>query len=101
MSIRAGTLTPACRATERKDAKDYSFGKALSRPPICLKHYNPSLPNTIIRGSGTSMATQTESNPFAAPQAAVADGDDFADTTFKLNLFSAAGRIGRVRYLGY
>jgi len=47
------------------------------------------------------MATQTESNPFAAPQAAVADGDDCADTTFKLNLFSAAGRIGRVRYLGY
>ena len=47
------------------------------------------------------MAAQTENNPFAAPQAAVADGDDFADTTFKLNLFSASGRIGRVRYLAY
>lgn len=47
------------------------------------------------------MTASSGSNPFAAPQAAVADRDDFADTSFKLNLFSPSGRIGRVRYLTY
>ena len=47
------------------------------------------------------MMPSSGNNPFAAPQAAVADRDDFADTTFRLNLFSPAGRIGRVRYLTY
>lgn len=47
------------------------------------------------------MTAQSGSNPFAAPQAAVADSDDFADTTFTLNFFSPSGRIGRVRYLAY
>jgi uncharacterized membrane protein YhaH (DUF805 family) len=47
------------------------------------------------------MNSTTEQNPFAAPQAAVADREDFADSTFKLNFFSASGRIGRVRYLAY
>ena len=42
-----------------------------------------------------------EHNPFVAPQAAVDDVQDFADSRFKLNLFSSAGRIGRVRYLTY
>ena len=42
-----------------------------------------------------------EHNPFIAPQAAVDDVQDFADSRFKLNLFSSAGRIGRVRYLTY
>ena len=47
------------------------------------------------------MTASSESNPFAAPQAAVADRDDFADTKFALNFFSPSGRIGRVRYLAY
>lgn len=47
------------------------------------------------------MTAHTENNPFAAPQAAVSDSEDFADTTFKLNFFSASGRIGRVRFLAY
>ena len=47
------------------------------------------------------MNTTTEQNPFVAPQAAVDDVYTGADSVFKLNLFSAQGRIGRVRYLGY
>ena len=47
------------------------------------------------------MSTSAEHNPFVAPQSAVDDDESFADSSFKLNLFSAAGRIGRVRYLGY
>lgn len=42
-------------------------------------------------------------NPYAAPAANVLDAvsGDERDTEFRLNLFSAEGRIGRVRYLGY
>lgn len=47
------------------------------------------------------MANASEHNPFIAPQAAVDDDQDFADSSFKLNIFSCAGRIGRVRYLTY
>lgn len=45
------------------------------------------------------MTANAEYNPFVPPQAALED--QAADTVFKLNLFSAAGRIGRIRYLGY
>lgn len=47
------------------------------------------------------MTNASDHNPFVAPQAAVDDNQDFADSRFKLNLFSSAGRIGRVRYLTY
>lgn len=47
------------------------------------------------------MTNASEHNPFIAPQAAVDDVQDFADSSFKLNLFSGAGRIGRVRYITY
>jgi len=46
------------------------------------------------------MTTNTEHNPFFAPQAALEDGRTQADSVFKLDLFSTAGRIGRVRNLG-
>ena len=42
-----------------------------------------------------------EHNPFVAPRTAVDDVQDFADSRFKLSLFSSDGRIGRVRYLTY
>jgi len=42
-----------------------------------------------------------ERNPFIAPQAELEDKEAQADSEFKLNLFSAQGRIGRVRYLAY
>jgi uncharacterized membrane protein YhaH (DUF805 family) len=42
-----------------------------------------------------------ERNPFIAPQAELEDNEAQADREFKLNLFSAEGRIGRVRYLAY
>lgn len=48
-----------------------------------------------------SSVSSTEHNPFVAPQAALDDTQALADSEFKLNLFSTAGRIGRVRYLGY
>ena len=38
-----------------------------------------------------------ERNPFIAPQAELEDKEAQADSEFKLNLFSAQGRIGRVR----
>ena len=47
------------------------------------------------------MTDTSANNPFIAPQATVDDLQDGTDSTFKLNLFSADGRIGRVRYLGY
>jgi uncharacterized membrane protein YhaH (DUF805 family) len=47
------------------------------------------------------MTSNTEYNPFVAPQAALDDSQTQADSVFKLNLFSPAGRIGRLRYLGY
>ena len=40
-------------------------------------------------------------NPFLVPQAELHQEDDIQDSEFKLNLFSAAGRIGRLRYLSY
>jgi uncharacterized membrane protein YhaH (DUF805 family) len=42
-----------------------------------------------------------ERNPFIAPQAELEDKEAQADSEFTLNLFSAQGRIGRVRYLAY
>jgi uncharacterized membrane protein YhaH (DUF805 family) len=47
------------------------------------------------------MASNAPVNPYAPPQAELDDVGTGADTTFTLNLFSAEGRIGRVRYLGY
>lgn len=47
------------------------------------------------------MTAHTEQNPFVAPRAAVDDVASGVDSEFKLNLFSAEGRIGRIRYLGY
>lgn len=48
------------------------------------------------------MTDATAANPYSPPRAAVGnDVENGADTSFKLNLFSAAGRIGRVRYLTY
>lgn len=47
------------------------------------------------------MTSHAEHNPFVAPQAALEDAQTLADSQFTLNLFSPAGRIGRVRYLGY
>lgn len=47
------------------------------------------------------MNSSTEFNPFVPPEAALEDSRDSADTAFQLNLFSSAGRIGRIRYLGY
>lgn len=45
--------------------------------------------------------TGIEQNPFIAPRAALDDAQTLTDDVFRLNLFSVAGRIGRVRYLGY
>lgn len=48
------------------------------------------------------MTAQAELNPFQPPQAQVEDAQQGGvDTEFKLNIFSAEGRIGRIRYLGY
>jgi uncharacterized membrane protein YhaH (DUF805 family) len=47
------------------------------------------------------MASNPQVNPYAPPQAELDDVGTGADTTFTLNLFSAEGRIGRVRLLGY
>ncbi len=47
------------------------------------------------------MATNTEHNPFRAPAATLDDTGSGVDSEFRLNLFSPAGRIGRIRYLGY
>jgi uncharacterized membrane protein YhaH (DUF805 family) len=47
------------------------------------------------------MTENSAVNPYAPPQAELEAGGSGADTTFTLNLFSAAGRIGRIRYLGY
>lgn len=49
----------------------------------------------------SNVNSSTEFNPFVPPEAALEDSRDSADTTFQLNLFSRAGRIGRIRYLGY
>jgi len=48
------------------------------------------------------MTDVTAANPYSPPRAGV-DNDvgSGADTSFTLNLFSAAGRIGRIRYLTY
>jgi uncharacterized membrane protein YhaH (DUF805 family) len=47
------------------------------------------------------MADSAPLNPYAPPQAELEAAGSGIDTTFKLNLFSPAGRIGRIRYLGY
>lgn len=47
------------------------------------------------------MTADADYNPFVPPQAALEGAQALADTTFELNLFSSAGRIGRIRYLGY
>lgn len=48
------------------------------------------------------MSSNAEYNPFVPPQAELEGaGQGYADTTFQLNLFSRAGRIGRIRYIGY
>lgn len=48
------------------------------------------------------MSKDTSANPFVPPKAMI---DDVAlagtDSSFELRLFSPAGRIGRLRYLGY
>jgi uncharacterized membrane protein YhaH (DUF805 family) len=47
------------------------------------------------------MSTDAQVNPYAPPQADLEGAGAGMDTTFQLNLFSPAGRIGRIRYLGY
>jgi len=42
---------------------------------------------------------QTAANPYRSPAASVADQD--ADEFSDVKIFSAAGRLGRVRYIGY
>jgi uncharacterized membrane protein YhaH (DUF805 family) len=43
----------------------------------------------------------TSSNPYAAPNAAVADTYSFSEGVGTLNLWSARGRIGRLRYVAW
>ena len=48
------------------------------------------------------MTENGQTNPFTPPQAAVEDSRQSGeDSSFRLNLFSAQGRIGRVRYIAY
>ncbi|MBS1189551.1 MAG: rane protein [Rhodocyclaceae bacterium] len=47
------------------------------------------------------MTSEAQPNPFAPPQSQLEGSAGGTDAIFKLNLFSAAGRIGRLRYLGY
>jgi uncharacterized membrane protein YhaH (DUF805 family) len=43
----------------------------------------------------------TSSNPYAAPNAAVADSHPGSEEVGKLNFWSARGRIGRLRYVAW
>ncbi len=47
------------------------------------------------------MNNASENNPFNPPQASVDDDLNGVESKFTLNLFSASGRIGRMRYLTY
>ena len=48
------------------------------------------------------MTNSTQTNPYSPTRANVTEeSGDGADATFTLNLFSPAGRIGRIRYLAY
>lgn len=47
------------------------------------------------------MSDNSNHNPFLAPQAELHQEDGVQDSEFELNIFSAAGRIGRLRYLSY
>lgn len=51
--------------------------------------------------SNLANTANTEHNPFRAPAAPLDDPGTRIDGEFRLNLFSPAGRIGRIRYLGY
>ena len=47
------------------------------------------------------MSSNAHANPYAPPQAELEGAGTGMDASFKLNLLSPAGRIGRIRYLGY